>query len=814
MSALVWTFVTLVSHWRRHFGNFCALFIGLALATALWSGVQAINGQARASYARAAALFAEGGLRRIDAPHGGLFAQELYIRLRRAGWRASPVLEGSVRIGDKAFTLVGVDPMTATGEIMQGGSAGVEGFLTGAGLTLAAPATLKELGLREGATPRNERGLALPPLKIAEGAPPGFLIVDIGAAQRLLDRPGRLSRLTLAPGGENRAPPLDVIVGEALRVSDADSTPGLSKLTDSFHLNLTAFGGLSFLVGLFIAHAAQGLAFVQRLPTIRTLRACGVTVRTLAAALLIEAALLGLVAGSVGLVGGYFVAAALLPNVAATLESIYGAHVDGVLDFEPRWAALGLCVALAGALAAAAGGVWSTARLAPLETARASARRLSPPLRLAGAALALLAASAAPTFGENLDLAFAAIALVMLAAVLLFPVLLAGAMRLGENFARGAVAEWFWADCRNQTPSLSLALTALLLALATNIGVGAMVESFRATFIEMLDDKLVAEVYLEAASDADARRVVGFLRARPEVTAILPMARASTKLDGQPAEIVGLTPHETFRDHFPLLAATPHAWDRLEKGDAALINEQMARRLRISPGDRIAAATPSGDWPLEVVGVYPDYGNPRGQLRVEIGALSRRFPDLHHVAFSVRLDTKLAAKLVADLREVFGPALARAMDQAAVRDMSLHIFEHTFAVTAALNTLTLIVSGVALFAALTTLGDLRLTELAPLWALGVARRRLSLMELARIVALSAATALCAAPLGVALAYLLVAFVNVRAFGWRVPFHLFPAQWAEMLLLAVLTALIAAAFPAWRLSRASPVALLKAFEDEG
>ncbi|MCP4822412.1 MAG: hypothetical protein GY883_24775, partial [Shimia sp.] len=43
-----------LSHWRRRPGQLLTLVIGLALATALWSGVQAINAEARASYDRAA----------------------------------------------------------------------------------------------------------------------------------------------------------------------------------------------------------------------------------------------------------------------------------------------------------------------------------------------------------------------------------------------------------------------------------------------------------------------------------------------------------------------------------------------------------------------------------------------------------------------------------------------------------------------------------------------------------------------------------------------------------------------------------------
>ena len=40
----------LIGHWRRNPLQLFTVLAGLALATALWSGVQAINAEARASY--------------------------------------------------------------------------------------------------------------------------------------------------------------------------------------------------------------------------------------------------------------------------------------------------------------------------------------------------------------------------------------------------------------------------------------------------------------------------------------------------------------------------------------------------------------------------------------------------------------------------------------------------------------------------------------------------------------------------------------------------------------------------------------------
>ena len=75
-----------------------------------------------------------------------------------------------------------------------------------------------------------------------------------------------------------------------------------NALTDSFHLNLTAFGLLSFLVGLFIVNSAIGLVFEQHLPMLRTLRACGVSARELTFAVGFELVAFALLAGFAGLI--------------------------------------------------------------------------------------------------------------------------------------------------------------------------------------------------------------------------------------------------------------------------------------------------------------------------------------------------------------------------------------------------------------------------------------------------------------------------------------------------------------------------------
>lgn len=166
-----------------------------------------------------------------------------------------------------------------------------------------------------------------------------------------------------------------------------------------------------------------------------------------------------------------------------------------------------------------------------------------------------------------------------------------------------------------------------------------------------------------------------------------------------------------------------------------------------------------------------------------------------------------------ELRKQFDLPEQNVVDQASLKRRSIQIFEQTFAVTAALNVLTLAVAGLAMFASLMTLSGMRLPQLAPAWAMGLTRRQLVLLELARAMVLVVITLLAALPVGIGLAWVLLAIVNVEAFGWRLPMHLFPADWLRLGAIALAAALLSALIPLRRLARVTPTDLLKVFANE-
>jgi putative ABC transport system permease protein len=216
---------------------------------------------------------------------------------------------------------------------------------------------------------------------------------------------------------------------------------------------------------------------------------------------------------------------------------------------------------------------------------------------------------------------------------------------------------------------------------------------------------------------------------------------------------------------------------------------------------------------VTVAGIYSDYGNPKGQLIVGIGTLVAHYPEVPKLRYGVRVPSQHAQYLKQLLVNEFGLPETAVIDQASLKRQSRAVFEQTFAVTGSLNVLTLGVAGFAMFSSLLTLSGIRLPQLAPIWAMGVRRRDLALYEIGRTLALWLATFIAAIPVGLGLAWVLLAIVNVEAFGWRLPMRVFPLDWLWLGAAALVAALLSVAVPVRRLATINPGDLLRIFAHE-
>lgn len=819
MASLLITLQALLSHWRRHRLQCFSIFTGLWLATALWTGVQALNSQARSDYARASGVLSGASQTQLVPRQGEHLAQTLYVQLRTRGVQVTPVLEGRLQLSGsttQAVRLIGIEPLSLPAKMavagVQAQAFELSAFIDSPGQSWIGPDTLRQLNLQPGERARTRDGQLMPPLVLQAELAPGVIVVDISHAQALLGAPGQLSRLLL----EKEPPALPADIAAQLMLQTGGDDGDLQRLTDSFHLNLTALGLLAFVVGLFIAHAAIGLALEQRRGLIRTLRACGVSLRVLLTGLALELGVFALLGGLAGVVSGYLLASLLLPDFAASVRGLYGAQIAGQLSLSPQWWLAGVGVSLLGALLAGVSSVLRAARLPLLVLAQPQAWRLAqgPWLRRQAlvALLLGLVALGCWEWGNNLTSAFVLLAALLLAAALLLPALLELALAGLARLCRRPLPQWFVADSRQQLPALSLALMALLLALAASVGVGSMTEGFRRTFTGWLDQRLSADLYLTPRDTAQAVQISDWLACQPEVTAVLPNWRVEWRLQQWPTQVQGIVDHPYYSNHWPLLEKSAGAWEQLAQGRGIMLSEQLARRLQLGLGDALQLPEPSPQT-MPVVGIYADYGNPKGHLLISADWLRQHWPQATLSNLGLTVASEHLPALKRALGQQFNLDDSRMVEQTTLKRWSAAVFERTFAATAALNSLTLGIAGVALFISLLSLGQSRLGQLAPLWALGVERRRLIWLTLGQTLMLSSFTVLLAIPLGLLLAWCLVAVVNVQAFGWRLPLYVFPGQLLQLAVLGVLTSFLASAWPLWQLARRQPSDLLRQFANE-
>ncbi|MDC0565014.1 ABC transporter permease [Amylibacter sp.] len=785
---ITWCLRALLSHWWRNPVQLFAYLAGLALATALWSGVQAINSEARASYDAAAKTLGEGKYDLLIPKQGNRIPQDVYVLLRKSGWLVSPVIEA--RIND--VRLLGVDIVTsATGlsNLANGQSAITYDTL------LANEETALKISMLANVT-------------VDKSIAPGIAIGDIGLVQRMLKRDD-LTHLILLPNQPITQPSLDMVAPD-LQIQSAYAVTNVTELTGSFHLNLTAFGLLSFVVGLFIVNSTIGLAFEQRRGMIRTIRSLGVPMRTLITLITVEMMTLAVIGAGFGIILGYFIAAFLLPDVAATLRGLYGAQISGTLELRASWWVSGMVLALIGTALALSSRIWQIVQMPLLASAKprawvvATGSRFR--LQLIIAITLLFSTVPLAMTLEGLLAGFILLGCLLIGAALALPPLLGGLLTLVQKYTVAPVWEWFWADTRQQLPGLSLALIALLLAVSANIGVSTMVSSFRQTFIAFLDQRLAPELFVEVDTADQSAALEMFLTNRQ--IEVLPLLTTQVVIADLPIDLYGIRVGKTYRNNWIFLDNTLNPWDVIESGKAVVVNEQFARRADLWVGSLVQV---SRDLILPIAGVVGDYGNPQGQIIITERIFKDLYPNLYASNFGVR--TKDAAQLRSQIVNTLGIKNKAIINQMGIKALSLEVFERTFVVTSALNVLTLGVASFAILMSLLTLADLRVPQLAPVWALGLTRRHLAWLELLRSVLLAGIVFVCAIPMGLALAWILLTIINVEAFGWQLPMYLFPLKYLELGVYALIAAFLAAMWPAVRLMRTPPSTLLRVFASE-
>ncbi|NQV65233.1 MAG: ABC transporter permease [SAR86 cluster bacterium] len=792
---MMWVFVTLISHYRRHPGQALTMGLGLISGVALWVAVQLINDHARSSYADADQLLGAEARYWIRSDNGLGIAVPDYIGLRRAGFDPLyPVIETQVRDAQgRSVAIIATDLLALPVGNGLGSSARYSNpFGASSWLALIQPdyqawypqSLATQLGIEAGQRLILASGERLPPALIQTQTQQGQRVfMDIAAAMAILGT-DTFSYLGVGQLSEPEQLRLAALLPATLTLVTNHQALDLAQVTESLHTHLTALGLLSFAVGLFIVFNAVRFSLLARQGTLTTLREMGISLGMLSIAIIAESLLWSLFGTSLGLVMGYALSQLLLPAMATSLQSLYAAELGTLIGIRPTQVLLAFGLSLAGVVLALTLPLWLRAR-ASIRRQRDTTAQWQLDQRgirwmaLVAMGLLGLAATLYPWLA-SIEQGFLILALVMFGGALLLPWLV---LSLIEACARLLpkqqwLLRWAVSDALAQLPHLRIALMALLLTLTANIGVTTLVGSFRTALGDWLETRLAADIYVQVKSlDQEAIKRAPWLRGySPRIGLDLRWQDRPTSIRGldlNGPDTLGMVlaqdqgmPDQQVQDQ------ALQAW-RLGDGPVIpiLANEQVRYLAHTPLGSMIELPTSAGLRRFEIIGYVHDYGNSSLAFYLPSETVMAHWPAAELLGAGLWL-TEPSAQIDPDWLSNHLSALGikpgQWVLQGEIKRISFAIFDRTFAITATLNTLTLLVAGLSLLTALLAVHQQRLPEYAHWRSMGVNFNQWLQIVALPLLLMLAVTLLLSLPLGFSLSWLLINKLNVIAFGWTMP----------------------------------------------
>jgi putative ABC transport system permease protein len=830
-------------HLLRHPAQLALALVGLALGVGTIVAVDIATASARRAFELSVAAVNGAATHQIVGGPEGI-DEQLYVRLRTAlrdpaepRARFAPAVAGYVTAGGRILELIGVDPF-ASSELDDGrarsaafGAQGLEearGWFTRPGAVVMSAAAARELGVKEGESFElavggvPHRATLVARLAETSAGLDAVILTDIAQAQEWLEMSGRLSRIDVrlpaSRAGEALAGELAALLPPdlVLRSARAGARETLA-MTDAFTTNLKAMSLLALLVGTLLIYGAVSFAVLQRRTIIGVLRALGATRREVLTMLLGEAAALGLAGATCGVVLGLLIGRGLVGLVSQTINDLYFVVAVKEVSVPPgallEALAAGLSTALVAALLPALEVAGSTPQLGLVRSVlEVRVARVARRLALLGLLLAVGAGLTLALSSRSLLAGFVALFLLLLAVAAVTPVVLR-ALALGCARLTAGVSSVARLACADVGASLSrtgVAIAALGMALAAMIGVGIMVESFRESLREWLAQTMRADVYVTApgVSEGLERRlepqVIQAILAVSGIRAHSEGRRVTVASPAGPVDLNAVSLAAPSYAGFHFTAGDPSlAWREFAQG-AILVSEPLAWRLSLAPGSSLTLITAAGARAFAVAGVYREYGNDRGEVLIDLPEYRRWWRDDGIAGLGLYLAPGVTgARVIGALRTAVGTRQALLVrSNAAIRELSMRIFERTFVITRVLYWLAAGVAAVGLLSALLAWELERARELALLRTLGLTPAATAALVLAQTVFMGLVALLAAIPAGLLTALTLTEVINRRAFGWRIDLHLTFAQFTDALWLALAAALAAGVYPAWRSARAA------------
>jgi putative ABC transport system permease protein len=657
------------------------------------------------------------------------------------------------------------------------------------------------------------------PRGIAEAYGGNIALMDVYAAQTLFGRGRHFDRIdvALAPmvsADEGRSA-IASAIGPAYRL-DTPERRG-AELERRTNTVVTGFDTLAAsALGLGIVLVAQVFLVAQqrRMRSIGILRAIGATPGQITGMFVVEAVMLGLVAGAVGALAGHWSATAMLRMMSASFEASRGEVAGAASVSTVALLATGMIVGIVAALIGAVLPARRAGALPPVD-AMASGVRAStaatPVIPISAAAVIAVISTSILILANLASIRFAIPAMALIAAVSTLMVASAIAQRLiamlSRRLSRVAPATGGIAGDSLRRPKRTVMTSAVLIASGTfTLGVAGYFYAARASFENWIEHVMTADLYVRASAGWGPTRMHlpyelgASIRQAPGVASVDAIRSEPIQFQGKDATLVAVESERYGArvTHSFIDGAANVFMARLASERVCIVSDDFADAFALRVGDVVPLDAPGGRLDLTIAAIV---SGDRRAITID----RRWFVSHWHAdrveAFGIVLDPGVDATETRDWlrRSLDGstPAIVSTR-QALVDDMdrrlglALGIMQATVFIALLVAMLGVALSQLAVAVE-------RARDIGILKSLGAVPGQIRSAALIESGTLTLVALVLAAPLGDAFAWILRDRVSEHVAGFHVMRH-FP--WPMLLTLAIGVPLVGAMvtwIPAWRLA---------------
>jgi len=651
------------------------------------------------------------------------------------------------------------------------------------------------------------------------------IITDISVAQNITNSKGVLSRIDISSiDRQNQQTALDKWV--SLLPSGVQLIPSYTysdarkSITKSFDTNLLALSLLALLVGLYLIYNMMTFSIHRRKNLFGTLRAIGVTKNEIFSLVLVEGLLIGLLGAILGIILGMLLAYFLLGLISSTINYQFFSSSPNTIEFETTIIYQALILGISGSIVSVLIPAWSASRIQPRELIDiygkySTYNNYHIILFFLGLLLCSIGYLITLAPLTNLIIGFIAMFLVIVGLSLTVPtitqmVLVVMSLIL-EKIGRPTIITLSVETIKNSLNTIAICIAALSVSIAMTIGIGCMIQSFRATVEEWLDQSLVADIYIAPPTLGFGQDLKGiddeFIRYAsdiPEINYISQLGSYEIFKDGYLLNLIVVDSAEKIFDDVVQLkeGEKKDIWKDFIQTDSILISEPLAFQKDIKLNDSFDILTDKGLKSFNVRGIYYDYSSTSGIAMVSKQVYDNYWNDSKVTSLALYLNDPEKSESVSNelLDKLDTDWDLQIISSKKLNDASMEIFDKTFEITFVLRSISLIVAFIGILGAISAIILSRAREFSILKSIGFTNNQLRSIIGNQTLIIGIISGLISIPLGIIITNLLIQIINKQSFGWSIPMQLLPSVFIEGIIVAILSAVLASIYPSVKISR--------------